>query len=280
MSPTRLARFRKAAIAIALTMLVWSVWAVKRRSAFQVVAEEDLAMPFGSVRLKTLQLKRRIGFSAYERGWRRDLIIRFQQLPSTNGFWSSLNEHQLALAREAEVKFEKEANWSWPELLDSIRHPSSWNSRLEKLETRYQLVSPQLVTWFSGTRENLWGLPTPRIAAPDAGGWRELRAEELLKPGLSWYTEVSRRATRILNSPDGTSDEDSHAPQGAAFNEPEEIFYGAWTFGTTGLCVYVFPGPSYFIDGGDPIILPYSQIIQLLDTNGPAQWLPCFPSQR
>ncbi len=249
------------------------------------VVQRGVPIPGSPGSMDVLEVRERSGFRAFNRGLRLQSKARFVKFPRTNDFWSAIDDELERRVREANEKFT--SRFSWPLFRLSLEKANSDFDFEQTVSWKASWASPKLVSLLATYHDyhgrahgnksfmalnavpdafNSWQGFTLDQCFVSTSGWRKPVAA-LVAAEFSWQEHVRRRA-----------DQDNYFEASIPFNELAET---PFTIGREGFSLwYGHTENDSFADDSLEVFISYEKILHLLDTNGPARWLPCFPETR
>jgi len=250
------------------------------RAGKPVVVERNLSLPGSPATADGIRLRDRAGFRAFNRGLRTRSETWFPRLPSTNAFWSAINQQVLGQSRQVMEEFTRQVTWS--ALAQALREPSAMNDWEMKARWEVEYLSPQLASlvaehWeYTGGAHGNTGFGAMNTL-PEDGTLREILLSEFFLPDTDWRDRLSARLTQLINRQKQETWGDEFSDDLAATVEAEEMQDAVYSITPEGFRFWFAPyEKGAFAEGSFRPLIPYGEIISLLDTNGPARWLPCF----
>ncbi|MBI1176596.1 hypothetical protein GC207_04070 [bacterium] len=273
------------AVVVPVLLLVFALFVVSNGPR---VVERGVAAPGSSVTMDRLQIKGSSGFRALGRGIRTKSKVTLFRLPMTNVFWRAINEHTLKQAREDVAKFGEMANWR--NVWFAVRVPSVFRDEKDyelwldaKIDA--ELVTPQLVSTIADRWKNAGGIRPLRYldainAVPEGNSFREVQLGEFFRTGTNWLELLAVRMTELMNQEKRRIYGTNMSERELVTVKPDEVPKIVFTVNSVGFKFWTAPFRKFEAENYFEPEIPYSDVVTILNTNGPARSLPCFLNKR
>ena len=227
-----------------------------------------------------VKLEDRAGVRMFERGFRARSWANYLLLPTSNSLWNAVNSEVKKQTVEAVDEFG--GQFSWREFWWAVREPSASYDWSMHCNWEPQLVLPQVVSLhrtyleFTGGAHGNSGFGALNAVA-NGSSLREVALADLFHPDTAWRVVLAAHAAEQINR-------QKRARWGGDFTEelavtvaPHEMEDAVFTLTAEGIRLWFAPyEKGAYAEGSFDPLVPYDAIVHLLDTNGPARWLPTW----
>ncbi|MBI1176597.1 DUF3298 domain-containing protein [bacterium] len=272
-------------IGIVLFMTVGTlIWVIVPSGGRRVVSEENMTTPSGPISIKNIELHDRSGVRAFNRGFRTRGKASFPTLPATNAFWTTINAEMEKQCRDSLDQFIGQE--SWKEFWWSVKEPSAMNDWSMDAQWHAEFVSLNLVSLIASYHDYTGGAHGNTgfgaLTAVSSGAeFREVKLPELFIVDVGWREVLAATAEREINKRKRENWGADFSDDAAATVKAEELDDAVFTVTLDGLKIWFAPyEKGAYAEGSFEPVIPYDLIVKMLDTNGPAKWLPCFEDKR
>lgn len=245
------------------------------------IANEQVSTPNGPIKVQDIELRKRSGVRLFGRGFRTYGQGLVPRLPTTNAFWAAIDSDIARQTEDALEEFNDQLSWSavWQSVKETSARTYEWSM---EATWRTEFVSPRFVSLVATYWEDTGGAHGNTgygalNAVPDGTSFREVKLPDLFLADVGWRDVLAGAAEREINREKGIRFGNAFSEDLSASVKPDEMNDAVFSATSAGLKIWFAPyEKGAYAEGSFEPVIPYGLFVKMLNTNGPAKWLPCF----